>query len=154
MANDPFCDSAPRAARRTSFPSTTSLKSPRFVSSGFKAPRLSYLATLSVHLREKPPTRHSSHDQNLRCPDALPTLGESRGSWQVLALLVSRDRIDPISRGRRHARSSAEYRASSGNGILRTLARSKNHPAKIKRSRFDYSSFYGKTGIEEPAGLC
>jgi hypothetical protein len=38
------------------------------------------------------------------------------------------------------------FRVSSGNGNLRTLTPSKNHPAKIKRSRFDYSSYYVTTG--------
>jgi hypothetical protein len=40
-------------------------------------------------------------------------------------------------------------RVSSGNGNLRTLRRSKNHPTKINAPELDYSSFYGKTGMED-----
>src|SRR5271157_438323 len=50
---------------------------------------------------------------------------------------------------------SASKRADL-NGVFRAdvvSTRSKNHPTKIKRSRLDYSSFYGKTGIGEPL-LC
>src|SRR5258708_24310389 len=45
-------------------------------------------------------------------------------------------------------------RVGSGNGTLRTLRRSKNHPTKIKRSRTRLQLVLGENCYWRPAALC
>jgi hypothetical protein len=53
--------------------------------------------------------------------------------------------------GNHLSRHNWATRGGSGNGNLRALRRSKNHPTKINAPELDYSSFYVTTGTGTPA---